>query len=97
VLVAHAKGRVAGYVTCHASESKNGSIGLLAVAEEYRGCGIGANLMSTALQVFEQKGVETVSVVTQARNIASQRLYQKAGFRTRSVQLWFHRWFNHNG
>jgi hypothetical protein len=31
-------------------------------------------------------------VVTQARNVPAQRLYQKCGFITRSVELWFHRW-----
>ena len=35
------------------------------------------------------------SVVTQGRNVAAQRLYQSAGFRTAAVQLWHHCWFTH--
>jgi ribosomal protein S18 acetylase RimI-like enzyme len=41
---------------------------------------------------FSEEGVEVVSVVTQARNVRAQRLYQRYGFTTRSVKLWFHRW-----
>jgi len=32
-------------------------------------------------------------VVTQGRNLAAQRLYQRNGFVTASLQLWYHRWF----
>jgi ribosomal protein S18 acetylase RimI-like enzyme len=35
-----------------------------------------------------------VSVVTQGRNVAAQRLYQRAGFVTASTQLWYHRWLD---
>ena len=27
------------------------------------------------------------------RNLAAQRLYQRSGFVTASLQLWYHRWF----
>lgn len=96
VLVCKVAGQVAGYISCHLSDQGSGSIGLLAVDQEQRGRGLGQQLLSGAMQIFEQGGARTVSVVTQARNIDSQRLYQKAGFRTRSVQLWFHRWFAKN-
>jgi ribosomal protein S18 acetylase RimI-like enzyme len=36
--------------------------------------------------------MRVATVVTQGRNIASQRLYQKHGFVTQSIQLWYHRW-----
>jgi hypothetical protein len=38
-----------------------------------------------------------VNVVTQGRNSKAQRLYERCGFLTRSVQLWYHRWFMPRG
>ena len=32
-------------------------------------------------------------VVTQGGNVAAQRVYQHAGFRTARTELWYHRWF----
>jgi hypothetical protein len=39
------------------------------------------------------RGASVLTVATQARNIAAQRLYQRAGFLTSSVRVWYHRWF----
>jgi hypothetical protein len=35
-----------------------------------------------------------VLVVTQGRNYAAQRLYQRNQFRTCEVQLWYHKWYS---
>jgi hypothetical protein len=35
-----------------------------------------------------------VQVITQGRNYAAQRLYQRAGFVTRKTELWYHKWFH---
>jgi hypothetical protein len=35
-----------------------------------------------------------VKTVTQGRNIPAQRTYQRCGFQTAAVQLWYHRWFD---
>jgi dTDP-4-amino-4,6-dideoxy-D-galactose acyltransferase len=94
VLVAEAAGEPAGYLTCHFDERGEGSIGLVAVSESRRGLGLGAQLVDAALQHFQSAGATRVTVVTQGRNIASQRLYQGRGFRTDAVQLWYHRWFH---
>jgi RimJ/RimL family protein N-acetyltransferase len=83
-----------GYVTCNLNRnSDTGRIGLVGVAAEFRGKGVGKMLISGALQWFRSVGVQKVSVVTQMRNVAAQRLYQAAGFRTDSVGVWYHRWF----
>jgi hypothetical protein len=31
--------------------------------------------------------------VTQGRNLAAQRLYQRTGFLIRDLQLWYHKWY----
>jgi ribosomal protein S18 acetylase RimI-like enzyme len=92
VLVAEWAGQVAGYISCQARAGK-GQISLLGVKSEARGRGVGQSLVAEALHWFAGRGAAEVSVVTQARNLAAQQVYQKAGFRTWAVQLWYHRWF----
>jgi len=92
VLVADCGGEPAGYISCHLHPA-SGSIGLLAVAPEKQGKGLGRQLVAAALAYFRSRGMPRATVVTQGRNVGSQRLYQACGFRTRTVQLWYHRWF----
>ena len=91
VFVAEVAGKAAGYISCH-TRGQEGSIGLLGVADEARDRGLGRNLVLQALAWFRDQNTDLVTVVTQGDNIASQRLYQKAGFIARSQQLWYHYW-----
>lgn len=92
VLVADLHGAAVGYCSCHRRGSE-GQIGLFGVHPDYHGQGVGSKLIREALRWFVEQGLERASVVTQGRNIAAQRLYQKHGFMTQAVQLWYHRWF----
>lgn len=96
VLVTDEGSRVSGYLTCHLRDSC-GQIGLVAVAPEHRGTGLGGELVSAALQWFSDNHAATVAVVTQATNTSATRLYERAGFVTRSIQLWYHKWFQRPG
>jgi RimJ/RimL family protein N-acetyltransferase len=49
--------------------------------------------VAAALTAFADAGLSRARVATQAANVASQRLYQRAGFRTSEAALWLHRWF----
>jgi len=71
-----------------------GTIELIAVAPERRGQGLGAALAEAALAAFADAGLRRATVATQAANVASQRLYQRVGYRTCEVGLWLHRWFD---
>jgi len=93
VFVAGGGAAAEGYVTCHLRDSRIGQIGLVGVSETARGKGLGRNLVAHAVRWFEQEGVEKIQVVTQGRNVAAQRLYQRCGFATSSMEVWFHRWF----
>ncbi len=93
VLVAEIEGQVAGYLSCVVVGDKLGQIGLLGVGPEWRGMGVGAHLVDESLGWFEGRGLDRVQVVTQARNRSAQRLYQRNGFLTESVQLWYHKWY----
>jgi dTDP-4-amino-4,6-dideoxy-D-galactose acyltransferase len=93
VLVAELKDRPVGYISCHLPKADaQGHIGLFAVRREAHGRGVGQTLLDHALDWFTEHGAESVSVVTQGRNIAAQRLYQRCGFFTSCVQLWYHNW-----
>jgi len=92
VLVASLKERAVGYISCHLDTPKVGKIGLVAVGAEAQGQRFGVSLVEAALAWFERQGVARVTVVTQGRNVIAQRLYQRCGFVTQAVQLWYHRW-----
>ena len=94
VLVAEIDGAPIGYITCHVNEeSRTGKIGLVGVSSQARGQGVGQALVLSTLEWFSTQGMEKIQVVTQGRNVAAQRLYERSGFLTQSVQLWYHKWY----
>jgi dTDP-4-amino-4,6-dideoxy-D-galactose acyltransferase len=90
------EGEAAGYVTFSGPERVGieglGEIGLVAVGENARGRGAATALIAAALTELARRGASSVRVVTQGRNAAAQRLYQRAGFTTSEVGFWFHLW-----
>lgn len=83
-----------GYVSCHLDPTRqHGQIGLVGVSSKVRGKGFGRDLVLTALDWYRDKGANEVTVVTQGRNRAAQRLYQRCGFLSRDLQLWYHKWY----
>lgn len=93
VWVAEFARRPVGYLSCHLRDETSGQIGLFAVSPDVQGQGLGRKLLDAALQWFAEHRVANVSVVTQGRNCRAQHFYQKHGFMTRSVYLWYHWWF----
>jgi dTDP-4-amino-4,6-dideoxy-D-galactose acyltransferase len=93
VFVALHRDVVEGFVTCHLEALRRGRIGLVGVNGAARGAGMGQAMIKNAQRYFLDQGVDEVLVVTQGRNIAAQQLYQGNGFRARSMQLWYHKWF----
>lgn len=94
LVVKSQSGRIVGYITCQTTESSGtGQIGLVAVADTERRRGLGRTLVATALHWFYTRGCIEVKVVTQASNVAAQRVYQALGFRTAEANATFHRWF----
>ena len=83
-----------GYVSVHADPVASfGSIGLIAVAEEARGHGLGRELARGAVDWCDSNELGRITVATQARNVDAQRVFQQAGFRTYSVKISFHKWY----
>lgn len=92
VLVVEEEGAPVGYVTCQVGAGGPGKISLIAVRNGERRRGAGTALLRAALEWFGARGVDRVSVVTQGHDVAAMRLYERAGFLTTSVELWFHLW-----
>jgi ribosomal protein S18 acetylase RimI-like enzyme len=98
VLVSDEGGHPTGYVTCHLPVgSDKGSIGLIAVDGAHHNRGVGRALVDSAVEWFSKRGTKRVSVVTQGRNLAAQRLYTRCGFLPRRLDLYYHRWFADGG
>ena len=94
VFVNDVDGDVAGYITCDVNGSRDvGSIGLMAVDRSRQRSGVGKALVNHALRWFAGEKVSTVNVVTQARNVGAQRLYQRCGFLTSAVEMYYHKWY----
>jgi dTDP-4-amino-4,6-dideoxy-D-galactose acyltransferase len=90
VLLAHP---AAGFVVCGIdSQNCAGEIELVAVAPGLEGHTIGQALLDEAHRIMMEAGCNETRVVTQGRNVAAQRLYQRLGYRTRTVAWWLHRW-----
>lgn len=94
VLVGEVEGQPAGYFSCHRIGEHAGGIGLVAVDARCHGQGLGRAMLNAALDWFVEQEITEVRVVTQGRNVAAQRLYQGAGFRTRTVEIWYHKWWD---
>lgn len=92
VLVADNGREPVGFITCHLMPDAAGNIGLVGVSATAKGRGIGRALVQAALDWFTQQSRSYITVVTQERNVAAQKLYQRCGFSLQNTDLWFHRW-----
>ena len=94
IFVAALDGAPVGYLTCAVdAATRVGNIGLVAVADRAQGRGLGAGLARAGIGWLARAGAGRTTVVTQGRNVAAQVLYERAGFVTHAVELWFHLWF----
>lgn len=92
VWLAELLGETVGYLTCRIT-GELGRIGLVGLAPQARGLGLGTALLAAGIDWFAQQGASQVEVVTQGRNLPAQRLYQRGGFHSARLQLWFHKWY----
>jgi ribosomal protein S18 acetylase RimI-like enzyme len=91
VLVAKEAGDLAGMVTL-AINGELGNIGLIAVAEEYRGRGIGRRLMVAAEAFCATRKSKWLKVVTQGTNQGACALYTACGFELAEEYAVYHIW-----
>jgi dTDP-4-amino-4,6-dideoxy-D-galactose acyltransferase len=80
-----------GFITL-ALESGNGKIGLIGVDRGERGKNIGSELIKAAKEFFLARDIYTINVVTQGRNIAACKFYEKNGFYVEKKENVYHFW-----
>lgn len=81
-----------GFCSIKYGDPDSAKIGLFGIDAAFAGRGLGKTLLANVFNRLRDKHVGNLSVVTQGRNYAAQRLYQSMGFRTQSTQLWYHKW-----
>lgn len=83
-----------GFCTIKKMRTNAAKIGLFGLDTAYRGKGLSSVFLNAVLKKLkEEEKIGYVEVVTQGRNYAAQRLYQRCGFVTKSTELWYHKWF----
>lgn len=97
VLIARwgANGEAAGLITC-TLDGDTAHIQLAGVDTAHRRSGVGTGLVQAALDWARGQDVRRMQVVTQARNVGAQRLYQQMGFFTREMTLYYHKWLKND-
>ena len=92
IFVAEADGRVIGYVTTRIDPAAGkGRIPNLAVAAEFRGEGLGRELIECALDYFRREGLAYAVIETMAQNMAGNHVYPACGFIEVARQVHFAR------
>lgn len=98
------KGALASEVFCYMVEgiprglitldNKNdiGTIGLVAIHEDFQHRGIGSAMMRHVIHYSKEKQIEKLIVATQLDNVPACRLYEKSGFIVESVTDVWHWW-----
>ncbi len=82
-----------GYCTMRFTDQHTASLGLFGIAEAYQRKSLGNYLLHLTCADLFNRGYKEVHVVTQGKNIGAQRTYQGNGFKTLSVEMWYH-WRN---
>jgi [ribosomal protein S18]-alanine N-acetyltransferase len=78
--VAEVGGAVAGYVICW-MVADQAELGNVAVASPYRGRGLGARLVESALEVTAARGAREIFLEVRPSNRTARDLYERYGFR----------------
>jgi len=90
-LVAKRKDDILG-ITTIGQKGKHADIGLVAVDENFRGQGIGYDLIHSADSIAFEMGFKEIKVVTQYKNRSACRLYEKCNFSIESITNIYHYW-----
>ena len=86
VTVAHIDSTLVGYqlTTLYRASAH---LARLAVIPEAQGQGVGSVLLDDLIRRFSRRGIQTMTVNTQASNLQSQRLYRRFGFQRTGYDL----------
>lgn len=85
-LVAESEGRLAGSLLL-SHDGRRGFLHHLAVAAEFRGRGLGRQLVEVSLEQFRVIGLKRCNLLVFADNVEGRRFWKHLGFRERSELL----------
>lgn len=80
-----------GMVTLN-RKADTGTIGLVAIHENYQHRGIGSAMMRHVIRYAQEHECSKLSVTTQLENVSACKLYEKVGFEVESVTDVWHWW-----
>lgn len=92
VIVIRKDDELTGMVTIDLKESNIAKIGLLSVATNHQGKGIGKQLLNAVNFISAGNNCASIEVPTQQFNIPAMNLYQKHGFEIFSITHIYHKW-----
>ncbi len=78
-----------GFICCKQKGKKQGEIILIGVDKKYQGQGLGRALIEKAVKWFIDKGLPSVSVRTQLKNVAAMNFYTALGFSIKKYDVIF--------
>jgi dTDP-4-amino-4,6-dideoxy-D-galactose acyltransferase len=81
-----------GFCTIKYKLPGTANIGLVGLSDPYQKKGLAQILLQLVTNELIDKSIKQICVVTQGRNYAAQRLYQRAGFLTKATEIWYHKW-----
>lgn len=76
-----------GFITCKRLSKNRGDIPHIGVVPKSQGKGMGASLMHRALKWFNENGMKTATVRTQADNLKAMNFYKGLGFRIKHIDI----------
>ncbi len=91
VFVYQTGNKIKGMITL-TEKQQIGNIGLIAVAQDSQGLGIGKKLVNRTIHYFHSKGIESLDVVTQNANKDACDFYKKIGFKILNIKNVYHFW-----
>jgi len=92
-LVAEENKKAVGFVWAHLIQYglfKYGTIDEFFVKKEFRGKGVGSNLLKKSIKKLEKLNPKIILVGTEKENKEAIKLYQKVGFELGKRSLWFY-------
>jgi len=91
VFVYHTGNKIKGMITL-SEKQQIGCIGLIAVAQDSQGLGIGKKMVNWTIHYYHSKGIESLDVVTQNANKNACDFYKKIGFKILNIKKVYHFW-----
>jgi mycothiol synthase len=96
VIMAYEGGKPIGYCWTRVKAEENvtrgenrGQIHMLGVDPEYRGKGIGKEILLMGLAYLKGKGIDVVELTVDGKNKAARSLYESVGFEVSSTTMWY--------